>query len=303
MNLKALKAFRLIVTHGSVSAAARAMNLSQPAVSRLMSLLEDELKLTLFRRVGRRLVLTEEGQAFLHEAGRILANLEELPRIAGEIRAAKTRRLRIVTMPRVALSLVCPAVARFAGKFPDVHVSVDLRARRDLEQWLLGKEYDIGFGGLPVAHQAVRGKPLFKVRLQVLMPRTHRLARRKEIAVEDIVDERMIAQVPGLLMRQQVDEIFESRSLEPTYRLTTSSSQIACGLVAAGAGITIIDGLSAATFDRAKVVLRPLLPERWVNFGIMVARQSELMPLARDFVDCLDEELGDHLVRGAVERL
>jgi DNA-binding transcriptional LysR family regulator len=303
MNLKALKAFRLIVTHGSVSAAARVMNLSQPAVSRLMSLLEDELKLTLFRRVGRRLVLTEEGQAFLHEAGRILANLEELPRIAGEIRAAKTRRLRIVTMPRVALSLVCPAVARFAGKFADVHVSVDLRARRDLEQWLLGKEYDIGFGGLPVAHQAVRGKPLFKVRLQVLMPRAHRLARRKEIAVEDIVEERMIAQVPGLLMRQQVDEIFESRSLEPTYRLTTSSSQLACGLVAAGAGITIIDGLSAATFDRTKVVLRPLLPERWVNFGIMVARQSELMPLARDFVDCLDEELDHHLVRGAIERL
>ncbi|MDQ2082575.1 LysR family transcriptional regulator [Xanthobacteraceae bacterium Astr-EGSB] len=303
MNLKALKAFRLIVTHGSVSAAARVMNLSQPAVSRLMSLLEDELKLTLFRRAGRRLVLTEEGQAFLHEAGRILANLEELPRIAGEIRAAKTRRLRIVTMPRVALSLVCPAVARFAEKFPDVHVSVDLRARRDLEQWLLGKEYDIGFGGLPVAHQAVRGKPLFKVRLQVLMPRNHRLAKRKEISVEDIVDERMIAQVPGLLMRQQVDEIFESRSLEPTYRLTTSSSQIASGLVAAGAGITIIDGLSAATFDRAKVVLRPLLPERWVNFGIMVARQSELLPLARDFVDCLDEELDHHLVRGATERL
>jgi DNA-binding transcriptional LysR family regulator len=303
MNLKALKAFRLIVTHGSVSAAARVMNLSQPAVSRLMSLLEDELKLALFRRVGRRLVLTEEGQAFLHEAGRILANLEELPRIAGEIRAAKTRRLRIVTMPRVALSLVCPAVARFAEKFPDVHVSVDLRARRDLEQWLLGKEYDIGFGGLPVAHQAVRGKPLFRVRLQVLMPRTHRLAKRKEIAVEDIVDERMIAQVPGLLMRQQVDEIFESRSLEPTYRLTTSSSQIASGLVAAGAGITIIDGLSAATFDRGKVVLRPLLPERWVNFGIMVARQSELLPLARDFVDCLDEELDHHLVRGAIERL
>jgi DNA-binding transcriptional LysR family regulator len=303
MNLKALKAFQLIVTHGSVSAAARVMNLSQPAVSRLMSLLEDELKLALFRRVGRRLVLTEEGQAFLHEAGRILANLEELPRIAGEIRAAKTRRLRIVTMPRVALSLVCPAVARFAEKFPDVHVSVDLRARRDLEQWLLGKEYDIGFGGLPVAHQAVRGKPLFRVRLQVLMPRTHRLAKRKEIAVEDIVDERMIAQVPGLLMRQQVDEIFESRSLEPTYRLTTSSSQIASGLVAAGAGITIIDGLSAATFDRGKVVLRPLLPERWVNFGIMVARQSELLPLARDFVDCLDEELDHHLVRGAIERL
>jgi DNA-binding transcriptional LysR family regulator len=303
MNLKALKAFRLIVTNGSVSAAARAMNMSQPAVSRLIALLEDELRLTLFLRAGRRLVLTEEGQAFVHEAGRILANLEELPRIASDIRASKTRRLRIVTMPRVALSLVCPAVARFVEKFPDIHVSVDLRARRDLEQWLVGKEYDIGFGGLPVVHPAVRGRSLFRVRLQVLLPKTHRLAKRREIAVEDIVDERMIAHVPGLLLRQQVDEIFDSRGLKPAYRLTTSSSQIACGLVVAGAGITLIDGLSAATFDPRRVVLRPLLPERWVNFGIILTREAKTMPLAQDFVDCLEEELDEHLVPGAVERI
>jgi DNA-binding transcriptional LysR family regulator len=279
------------------------MNLSQPAVSRLVALLEDELKLALFHRIGRRMVLTEEGEAFLHEAGRILANLEEIPRIASEIRSSKTRRLRIVTMPRVALSLVCPSVARFAGQFPDVHVSVDLRARRDLEQWLVGKEYDIGFGGLPVAHQAVRGTPLLRVRLQVLLPKAHRLARRKEISVEDIADERMIAQFPGLLLRQQVDEVFDSRGLKPTYRLTTSSSQIASKLVTDGAGMTLIDRLSAETFDRDKVVMRPLVPARWFKFGVIQPRESRIMPLAQAFVDCLEAELDGHLVPGAVERL
>jgi DNA-binding transcriptional LysR family regulator len=248
-------------------------------------------------------VLTEEGEAFLHEAGRILANLEEIPRIASEIRDSKTRRLRIVTMPRVALSLVCPSVARFSSSYPDVHVSVDLRARRDLEQWLVGKEYDIGFGGLPVAHQAVRGEPLLKVRLQVLLPKSHRLARRKEISVEDIADEPMIAQFPGLLLRQQVDEVFDSRGLKPTYRLTTSSSQIASKLVSDGAGITLVDRLSAETVDRDKVAMRPLLPERWFKFGFILARDARIMPLAQAFVDCLTDELEAHLVPGAVERL
>lgn len=303
VNLKALRAFRLIVTHGSVSAAARAMNLSQPAVSRLVSLLENELKLTLFLRSGRRMVLTDEGRAFLHEAGRILANLDEIPRIANDIRSSKTRRLRIVTMPRVALSLVCPAVARFTDKFPDVHVSVDLRTRRDLEQWLVGKEYDIGFGGTPVVHPAVRGTSLVKVRLEVLLARNHRLAKKKELRAEDLINERIIGQFPGLLYRQQVDEIFDSCGLKPTYNVISSSSQITCQLVVAGAGITIIDRLSAETFDPSKVVLRPLQPERWYNFGYILSKDTEVMPLTRAFIDCLTIEVGSHLVAGSVERL
>ena len=70
MNIKALRAFRLVVSEGSVNAAAKALCLSQPAVSRLIALLESELKLTLFLRDGRRMVLTEQGAAFLQEAAR-----------------------------------------------------------------------------------------------------------------------------------------------------------------------------------------------------------------------------------------
>jgi len=64
MNIKALKAFRLIVINGSLATAAQSMHLSQPAVSRLISLLEHEAKLQLFYRTRRRLTLTPEGEAF-----------------------------------------------------------------------------------------------------------------------------------------------------------------------------------------------------------------------------------------------
>jgi DNA-binding transcriptional LysR family regulator len=303
MNIKALRAFRLVVTEGSVNGAARALHLSQPAVSRLIALLESELKLTLFLRSGRRMILTDEGQAFLHEAGRILANLDEIPRIANEIRSSKVRRLRIVTMPRVALSLVCPAVALFTRRFPDVHVSVDLRTRRDLEQWLVGKEYDIGFGGTPVTHPAVRGNSLVKVRLEVLLRKDHHLAGKEEIAVEDIVSERLIGQLPGLLLRQQIDDIFDSCGLKPVYSVITSSSQIACQLVIAGAGITIIDRLSADSFDHTQFVMRPLLPARWFNFGVILPKAGDVLPLAQEFIDCLKSEVDNHLVPGSIERI
>ena len=102
MNIKALRAFRATVSEGSLAGAARVIHLSQPAVSRLISSLEGELRLALFHRTGRSLMPTKEALAFYREAGRILDNLDEIPKIAAEIKAGKTESLRVVAMPRIA---------------------------------------------------------------------------------------------------------------------------------------------------------------------------------------------------------
>jgi DNA-binding transcriptional LysR family regulator len=302
MNIKALRAFRTIVAEGSVIAASRVMNLSQPAVSRLLAQLEGELKLTLFHRTRQRLLLTDEGRAFMREAGRILANLDEIPRIADEIRASRTRRFRIVTMPRMARSVVCPAVARLTRKHPDVQVSVDLRTRRNIALWIAGKEYDIGFGGIPVHHEAIRSKMLVRTRLEVLMPRGHRLEKRQVLTPEDIAGEPIIAQFPSLLLRRQTDELFNTRDIDVHYSLLTSSSQMACQLVAHGAGLTIIDRLSAANFLKENVCLRPLEPARWVEFGALLPADAEADPLVGVMLDCMREEIEEHIEPGLVER-
>ncbi len=301
MNIKALRAFRAIVSEGSMNAAARSLNLSQPAVSRLIALLENELQLTLFERKRRRLFLTDAGRAFEREAGRILANLDEIPRIAAEIRSSHVRRLRIVTMPRIALSIVTPAIAAFSVKHPDVEISVDLRARRDLELWIGGKEYDIGFGNVPVTHRAVRGIPLVRACIEVLMPRHHSLAARDVLSPEDLARESLIAQFPGLLLRRQIDEIFQSRDIDMHYRMTTGSSQIASHLVANGAGITLIDRLSTATLPPDKVVVRPLEPKRWVAFGAILPVDGTPPPLVEDLIAHVRRQIDAQVVPGRVE--
>lgn len=300
MNIRALQAFRLVVSEGSVAGAARAMHISQPAVSRLVALLEAEFRLTLFRRSRQRLVLTDEGRAFLREASRILANLDELPRIAGEIRASRGQRLRLVTMPRISLSVVSPAVARFAAQYPDHHVSVDLRTRRDLELWIAGREYDLGIGNVPVHRDTVQGIPLVRSRLGVLLPAGHRLAGRKKLRLEDIAGERLIGQMPGLLLRRQVDELFGAIGLVPDYALETSSSQISCQMVACGAGLTVIDRLSisGALADSTRLV--PLEPAHWVAFGIILPSGAGLDGLTAQFVDCLKAELATRHEKGWV---
>ena len=92
MNINALMAFRAIVAEGSVAAAAQRLNRSQPAVSRMIAVLEHELKLRLFHRTRRRLALSDEGRAFYKETERILSGLNEIPKIAADIRERQIGR-------------------------------------------------------------------------------------------------------------------------------------------------------------------------------------------------------------------
>ena len=272
MNIKSLRAFRATVSEGSLAGAARAIHLSQPAVSRLISALEGELRLELFFRTGRNLVPTPEALAFYREAGRILDNLDEIPKIAAEIRAGKTESLRIVANPRIAQSLVSPAVATFIKDNPGITVSMDVRARREAGKWLAGREYDIGVGALPVDHPEIETELLLRARALAVIPKSNPLAARTVITAEDLADEPIVRLMHGLLLRDQFDDIFASAGVVPKEVCEVASSPLACALAADGAGITIADELVASLVASDAVALVPIEPARWMSFGLLFPR-------------------------------
>ena len=289
MNIKALRAFRHTLSEGTLAGAARAMNLSEPAISRLVSSLEGELRLDLFSRKGRRLTPTPYALAFYREAGRILDNLDEIPRLAAEIRAGRTTSLRVVTMPRVAPALVSPAVGSFLKRFPTARIRLDVRARREAGKWLAGREYDIGIGALPVDNPNIRTRPLLSARAMAILPREHALASRDEIRAEDLINEPLIGLMQGLLMRDQLDDFFRSAGLTPSYVCEVAALQLAVHLAADGAGLTVADALTVSVLETKQVVLRPIAPERWMAFGLLLPRNTELSTEGTAFVDALQE--------------
>ncbi len=293
MNIKALRAFRAALSEGSLVAASEILHLSQPAVSRLISGLEAELKLTLFDRSGRNLTPTPEGLAFYREAGRILDNLDEVPRIAAEIKAGRTESLRIVTMPRIAQSLSAPAVARFLQKNPETNVSLDVRARREAGKWLAGREYDIGIGALPVNHPGIVTKPLLRVRAQAVMPIGHPLSSREKLAAGDLAKEPVVRLMHGLLLRDQLDDFFRSAGVTPVHSCEVAASQLACALVAEGAGITIADELVAMHHTPKDLTLVPVVPERWMTFGLLYPASQTKSHNLLQFEETLLEVVSD----------
>ncbi|WP_319498264.1 LysR family transcriptional regulator [uncultured Cohaesibacter sp.] len=300
MNIKELQAFNAVVQEGTVSGAARVMNLSQPAVSRLIMLLESELHISLFRREKQRLYLTEEGQAFNREARRILAGLSEIPRIAEEIRAHRLKRLRMVTMPRAALSVVAPVVARFTRENPDVKLSLDIRSHRDIESWINGREYDLGFGNVPITHWAAESTPIGRAVLEVLMPIDHPFARKEVVTLQDLATVPLVQQFPGMLLRRQTDALFDAHDVRIEQEVLAGSSQMAQYLVANGAGVTIIDRLSVLAMDDRLITTRPLSPTRWVAFGVIRHRDDDPDRMVLRLTEMLRERVAECAVDGSI---
>lgn len=287
------------MVHGSLVSAASVMNLSQPATSRLISTLEDELKLKLFKREKRRLVLTPEGKEFYRETEKILSNLEDLPRIVREIKEGGTRTLRIVALARLANSLVSPALARFVKEHPDQRFSVDVRGHRDIEQWVAGRHYDIAVAlTKPCNHPAVIQRPFFDTDAMAMIPKDHPLEAAGAVSARQLAEYDIIALASGLRPRMQMEEIFQAAGVELNCKIETTSSVLACQMVAEGLGVTIIDRLTALAVDTSRFCLRPLVPNYRLQFVLLFPPGFEETPATTSLVRCLQDEvlaaLGDH---------
>ncbi|TVP55653.1 MAG: LysR family transcriptional regulator [Halomonadaceae bacterium] len=296
MNIKKLKCFRAVVIHGSLVAAASVMNLSQPATSRLISTLEAELKLKLFKREKRRLVLTPEGKEFYRETEKILSNLDDLPRIVQEIKVGGARTLRIVALARIANSLVAPALARFVREHPDQRFSVDVRGHRDIEQWVAGRHYDIAVAlTKPCNHPSVIQRPFFDTDAMVMIPRGHPLEALETVTPAQMAEHDIIALAPGLRPRLQMDEIFHKAGVNLICKIETSSSVMACQMVMEGLGVTIIDRLAALAVDQNRFCLRPLIPNYRLQFVLLFPPGFEETAATTTLVRCLRDEVASAL--------
>lgn len=289
MNIRALRLFHLVVGHGSLSAAAEAMNLGASSASRLIGLLEADTRLVLFHRTRRQLTLTPDGEAFYRSSAHILASLDELPHVAAAVRARSQRQLRLMTGARTGEGLVAPALALFREAFPDTPVSVDMDTRFAIDARLGTRFYDLGITSLPVSHPQVeiRNTPLCRVRIEAVLHTGHRLAARPAISAQDLVGEPLFGLWPGQRWRQQVDDFFRSGGVRPRYAVETRSSLMACQLAREGAGVAVLDRLCAQALDLHAMVLRPLVPERWILFGYVHQVQHPPGEGALAFIACL----------------
>lgn len=291
LNLRQIEAFRSVMVAGTVVGAARLMSVTQPGVSRSIGLLELRIGYKLFERRGRRLVPTPEAEALYREIEPLYGSLDRIAQIAQDIRFQRAGALRVGTLPALAQWLVPRGIARFLSSRPKVTVFVQSLPSRQIAELVSTRQFDVGVVELPLSRPAITIEPLDPVPSMAVIPAAHRLASKRMISLKDLDGERMVLLSQHSFVRYQLDDAFSSLGVAPNVVLETPSSSIACALVAAGAGITLVGRWTAEPFAGPEVVVRPVKEALVSRYAMIFPESGARLQLADAFANELREEI------------
>lgn len=286
LNLREFMAFSAVMKTGTTIGAAKALNLSQPSVSRLLNDLEARFQMVLFRRVRGRLVATEQADVLLDEVERAFDGLKQLSEFTGKMRRPQTRPLRLVISPSLSYRFAPAALALFARKHPALSVIVEMRTMDLVTELIAGDMADVSVNLLPVEHPGVRVIPLLDVPTVCVVPRNNPLAKRKVINPATLKQEPLIQISRRYPARIRVDQVFEAAGITPQISVETGTSAAACGCAAAGLGIALINALAAKEYEGPQTRIIPFEPMIRNSFGIIRPRRPVSGPVM-DLIECL----------------
>ena len=302
VTMRQLEAFCAVIDHQTVTEAARAMRLSQPAVSKLVATLEQDTRLALFRRDRRRLVPTEEGLILHRQAQAIFARLHDIERLSEELRNLAGGRLNIVTMMALGRTFLPDAMSAFLRERPAVVASLHVRSSRTVVDQIAAHQADLGFTMLASDDPAVSARVLCRMRGVCVLPPGHPLAARDTIEARDLEGERFISFSLDSSMRRNIDRVFEAEGVSRQLMVDAYVSAAACSFVANGLGVSVVEPFTAWDFARlGQVVARPFRPD--VVFEFRMLRPAGRPPslLAEAFAAQVERMLAEHIQRTGAE--
>ena len=286
MKIRQLEAMRAVVTTGTTTQAAEIMGLTQSAVSRLISQLEEGLGFDLFDRHRGRLTITPEGQEFFNAAERILGEVDQIRDTADNIRTHGTGTLRIAAMPAIGTCMLPKPLQLLQKEHSRLNVVVHLMSRSDLQQAVAGRQYDFGLATLPIALQGLVVEPLCRVRSVLIMPKGHRLAKRKVVNAEDLGGERFVSLSADTVMRYRTEELFTRLKIDRHLAVEAQSTVLLGNLVELGLGIAVIHPFVADHF-KGKVEVRRFEPAIEFSYGLIFPEGTRRLRLVDRFAEIM----------------
>lgn len=285
MNFRQIECFRAVMHTGSMTLAATQLHTSQPNVSRAIALLQRETKMQLFERVGLRVVPTPEAHALLKEVDRVYVGLQSISAAADRIRTLGVEGLRIAVTPALGISPVPRVLKVFREMRPRVPVVVHTADSATICKWVSSRYCDLGLAVYVALPQEVDSELVLSQRAVCIVPRGHRLARKRKIVPADLTGESFISASPPDVARAAIDSVFdpEVRSLE----IETSLATTMCAMVARGLGVSIVNPAVLGELGLAGVHAVPFEPAIYFDCHVVRARQQPEQALVADFLEAL----------------
>jgi len=299
MRLRHIEVFNAVMLTGSVSAAARLINITQPAVSRSLQHAELQLGFALFQRAKGRLTPTTEALTLYPHIERLFAQLDEVQRLATSLRSASGGgELRILTVMALSYEALPRALKLFRVRHPGVAVSIEALHSPQIMSALLLQEADVGFVFSPSVHPSLTQETLADTGIVCVVPKgmLARTSRAGPLALADLVELPVI----GLDARDPIGTSLGQACREAGIGfqqsvVTVQTYHAALAMAQHGLGVALIDACTAVSADRSKVDVIALAPQVPVPVRALRLADRPDSVLVRGITRCMQQAVREVL--------
>lgn len=298
MNYRQLETFYAVMQTGSITAGARTLNLTQPAVTKILRHTEDQLGFLLFNRVKGRLIPTDDALALFPDVERVFDEMRTVRQTIDDIRSDRTGTLSIVAIPTLGEVLLPLAISEFLRERPDVSISFEVRPRRTVVQSVATQRADLGFAFLAREHANVVSSEMCRGQIVCIMREDHPLAHQPVVTPAILAGHSLVYFSKEQGLRTILDAIFADARIEIRPSLEVSWVSTAWSMVNQGIGVALVDDFSQLGALYANIVSRPFLPRVEIVAETLRPRTRPLSRLAAAFINVatsvLNEQMRQH---------
>ncbi|TBR45046.1 LysR family transcriptional regulator [Marinomonas agarivorans] len=237
MEISELTAFIKVAELGSFSLASEQLFLTQPAISKRIASLEDQLNARLFDRLGRQVLLTETGQILLPQAKQILQAIHEAKSSVTANQESVNGELRMATSHHIGLHRLPDTLKRYQEQFPDVTIEIDFTQSEEAYQQVRKGEAELAVITLSdTQDEQIESISIWSDPLMCVVSQDHPLAHMKEIKLHQLARYPCVLPHKNTFTRQMVDHVLGAKQLKPKVRMSTNNFDTLTMLVSIGWG-------------------------------------------------------------------
>lgn len=287
LDLNDLRVVLAVAESASYTRAAQKLGITQPAVSRRVTALEQSLSARLFRREGGAFVPTEAGSAFCEKATQVLELMDQLPKSTSQSASSPRGSVAVGVPPTSGEVLVRYLIPAYRAAYPEVLVRVEQGYVNDLFDMLLDKQIEIALLNGPFNTAAVDLEPLFDHHLGIVYPKAWQQASPLDgRPLPAALTLAQVARLPLMVassnqsMRHLVDAEFRAAGLKPNIALEVNSFVLQRSLVKAGQGCMFMSDTVVRGVDRESLAFAPITDAKMIYTLYLATRRSGQPTLA-----------------------
>ncbi|SEG08228.1 LysR family transcriptional regulator [Paenibacillus sp. UNC499MF] len=237
MEILQLQYFRTVARLQHMTKAAEELHIAQPALSKTIARLENDLGVPLFDRQGRKITLNAFGRAFLNKAEVALTALEEGRKEVADLAGMEQGSISIASP---VLNRLSGPLGEFLARYPDIRLRLTQVPTEDLAGMLEKGEADFCFTAYPVARPGIVEEPVLSEEVFLAVPPGHRFADRTSIALREAAGEPFIGYKKEHVFRQRDDALFRQAGMTPDFVCEVNEPSAKAALVRAGLGVAFV---------------------------------------------------------------